>query len=57
MVNSASRCEYKGEVPVKHKGQIKMYLVLGLLPELQREGHPNIPTQNLKSAMRISNKG
>lgn len=53
MVNSASRCEYKGEVPVKHKGQIKMYLVLGLLPDLQREGHPNIP--NAKFEIRYAN--
>ncbi|MCW7488562.1 hypothetical protein [Leptospira meyeri] len=27
------------------KGNFKMYFVEGLLPELQREGHPKIPNQ------------
>lgn len=43
LIKDFFQCEYRGEVPAKHKGQIKMYFVLGLLPELQREGHPNIP--------------
>lgn len=53
LIKDFFQCEYRGEVPAKHKGQIKMYFVLGLLPELQREGHPNIP--NAKFEIRYVN--
>lgn len=43
LIKDFFQCEYRGEVPAKHKGNIKMYFVEGLLPELQREGHPQIP--------------
>ncbi|PJZ38458.1 guanylate cyclase [Leptospira levettii] len=45
LVKDFFQCEYRGEIPAKHKGQIQMYFVEGLLPELQREGHPKIPNQ------------
>ncbi|EMJ89111.1 adenylate/guanylate cyclase domain-containing protein [Leptospira meyeri] len=45
LIKDFFQCEYRGEVPAKHKGNIKMYFVEGLLPELQREGHPKIPNQ------------
>lgn len=45
LIKDFFQCEYRGEVPAKHKGNIKMYFVEGLLPELQREGHPQIPNQ------------
>ncbi len=36
-------CEYRGAVPAKHKGNIEMYFVHGLLPELQRANQPRTP--------------
>ncbi|TGM55618.1 adenylate/guanylate cyclase domain-containing protein [Leptospira biflexa] len=45
LVKDFFHCEYRGEVPAKHKGKIKMYFVEGLLPGLHREGHPKIPNQ------------
>ncbi|MDF3821197.1 adenylate/guanylate cyclase domain-containing protein [Leptospira sp. 96542] len=45
LVKDFFQCEYRGEIPAKHKGNIKMYFVEGLLPELQREGHTQIPNQ------------
>lgn len=35
-------CEYRGRMPVKYKGEIEMYFVNGLIPELcDNEGQPN----------------
>jgi len=36
-------CEFRGAVPAKHKGQIEMYFVNGLLPEFQQDGQPRVP--------------
>lgn len=36
-------CEYRGAIQAKNKGQIDMYFVHGLLPELQRPGHERAP--------------
>ncbi|MBL8020499.1 MAG: adenylate/guanylate cyclase domain-containing protein [Leptospirales bacterium] len=41
-------CEYRGAVPAKHKGTIEMYFVNGLLPELQRPGHPGAPNSEFE---------
>lgn len=35
-------CEYRGRMPVKYKGEIEMYFVNGIIPELcNEEGGPN----------------
>lgn len=35
-------CEYRGKMPVKYKGEIEMYFVKGIIPELSDEnGNPN----------------
>lgn len=35
-------CEYRGKMPVKYKGELEMYFVNGILPELSDEnGSPN----------------
>lgn len=35
-------CEYRGKMPVKYKGELDMYFVKGILPELREEnGMPN----------------
>jgi adenylate cyclase len=35
-------CEYRGKMPVKYKGELEMYFVNGIIPELSNEnGEPN----------------
>ena len=35
-------CEYRGKMPVKYKGELEMYFVNGIVPELSyEEGRPN----------------
>ena len=35
-------CEYRGKMPVKYKGELEMYFVNGIIPELSEEnGNPN----------------
>jgi adenylate cyclase len=35
-------CEYRGKMPVKYKGELEMYFVIGIVPELSDEnGSPN----------------
>lgn len=35
-------CEYRGKMPVKYKGELEMYFVSGIIPELSDEnGNPN----------------
>jgi adenylate cyclase len=36
-------CEYRGRVPAKNKGEIDMYLVNGIRPELSRDGDGETP--------------
>ena len=42
-------CEYRGAIDAKHKGQIDMYLVNGLLPELQRADHSRAPNSEFEA--------
>lgn len=42
-------CEYRGAVDAKHKGQIDMYLVNGILPELQRADHSRAPNSEFEA--------
>lgn len=41
-------CEYRGAIAAKHKGQIEMYFVHGLLPELQRPDQPRAPNNEFE---------
>jgi len=44
MVKDYFTCEYRGKLPVKYKGEIDMYFVKGILPELSENNdgiHPN----------------
>ncbi len=41
-------CEYRGAVPAKNKGNIEMYFVEGLLPELQRPDHARTPNSEFE---------
>lgn len=44
MVKDYFACEYRGKLPVKYKGEIDMYFIKGILPELSENGdgiHPN----------------
>lgn len=38
-------CEYRGAVPAKNKGEIEMYFVNGLLPDLRQTGEDRIPNE------------
>ncbi len=39
-------------MPAKNKGQIDMYFVQGLLPELQRPGHERTPNGEFEKRYR-----
>lgn len=41
-------CEYRGALPAKHKANIEMYFVNGLLPELQRSEQPRVPNSEFE---------
>jgi class 3 adenylate cyclase len=41
-------CEYFGKLPVKYTGNIQMYQVNGLLPELSAEGNGSVPNDAFK---------
>lgn len=43
LVKDFFACEYRGAVPAKHKGNLEMYFVHGLLPDLHRTGEPRVP--------------
>ncbi|MCZ8154958.1 MAG: adenylate/guanylate cyclase domain-containing protein [Leptospira sp.] len=48
LVKDFFTCEYRGAIQAKNKGQIDMYFVLGLLPELQRPGHDRAPNSEFE---------
>jgi adenylate cyclase len=43
LIKEFFQCEYRGAVPAKHKGEIDMYLVTGLLPEYSVDGACRVP--------------
>lgn len=43
LVKDFFACEYRGAVAAKHKGNIEMYFVHGLLPDLHRSQEPRVP--------------
>lgn len=38
-------CEYRGKVPAKNKGEVEMYFVTGIRPELSRSGDGKVPNE------------
>ena len=42
-------CEYYGKLPVKYKGNLQMYVVKGIKPELSVDGLGVIPNQQFKT--------
>jgi len=45
LVKEFFRCEYFGKLPVKYTGNIQMYGVEGLLPELCMDGQGSVPNE------------
>ena len=43
-------CEYRGRVPAKHKGEIDMYFVNGIRPELSVDGAGKVPNADFHRA-------
>jgi adenylate cyclase len=43
LVKAFFDCEFRGKVPAKHKGEIDMYFVNGIRPELSNDGHGRTP--------------
>ncbi|TCO10913.1 class 3 adenylate cyclase [Natronoflexus pectinivorans] len=41
-------CEYRGKMPIKYKGEIDMYFVKGIVPELAEENKRNQPNELFK---------
>jgi len=41
-------CEFRGHIAAKHKGEIEMYFVTGLRPELSRNGDGRVPNDRFK---------
>jgi class 3 adenylate cyclase len=48
LVKDFFSCEFRGPVKAKNKGEINMYLVTGLRPELHRPGEARIPNEEFK---------
>lgn len=48
LVKDFFECEYRGAVPAKHKGEIEMYFVRGLRPELQRNNESRVPNEKFR---------
>lgn len=46
-------CEYRGKVPVKYKGEMKMYFVRGFKPEFSENGDGATPNQLFKTKLQI----
>jgi len=49
MVREYFVCEYFGKMPVKYKGDVDMYFVKGIRPELSENGEGRIPNQAFKT--------
>ena len=46
-------CEYRGKVPVKYKGEMKMYFVRGFKPEFSENGDGTTPNQLFKTKLQM----
>ncbi len=49
MVREYFVCEYFGKMPVKYKGDVEMYYVKGIRPELSENGEGRIPNKTFKT--------
>lgn len=45
LIQEFFHCEHRGAIPAKHKGEIDMYFVTGLLPEYSVGGEARVPNQ------------
>jgi class 3 adenylate cyclase len=50
-------CEYRGEVEIKHKGQMKMYFLTRLKPEFSRDKKGIIPNEDFVSIYQKQKNG
>lgn len=46
LVNNFFTCEYRGKIPIKNKGDVKMYFVNGILPNFSVDGAGIIPNDD-----------
>lgn len=44
-------CEYRGKMPIKYKGEIDMYFVRGIVPELSVDGDMRTPNSRFRFKM------
>ena len=51
LVKEFFQCEYFGKLPVKYTGNIQMYKVKGLLPELSAEGNGYAPNEAFRTKL------
>ena len=49
LVREFFQCEYRGKVAAKHKGEVDMYFVQGLLPELCRPDESRVPNERFRT--------
>jgi hypothetical protein len=46
-------CEFRSKMPVKYKGDVPVYVVKGIRPELSLEGMGKIPNENFRTKFQI----
>ncbi|HSO77375.1 MAG TPA: adenylate/guanylate cyclase domain-containing protein [Bacteroidales bacterium] len=51
LVKEFFKCEYFGKLPVKYTGDLQMYQVRGLLPELSAEGQGKEPNSSFRTKL------
>ncbi len=51
------RCSYRGKVKAKHKGEIDMYYVDSILPELSVDGNGDVPNDGFFARYRLLEEG
>lgn len=49
LVKEFFACEYYGKLPVKYKGNLDIYNITGILPELSEDGEGRIPNTSFKT--------
>ena len=52
LVRDFFECEYRGRVPAKHKGEVDMYFVNGVLPDLRSRDEDGVPTTEFHTKYR-----
>ncbi|MCB1193011.1 MAG: response regulator [Leptospiraceae bacterium] len=48
LVKDFFECEYRGKIPAKNKGEIEMYFVIGIKPELSINGEGKYPNEKFE---------